>query len=106
MMLPQQTNCLMAVNKWMMSNNCLRLYEDKTFVQNEILLVGPKTKREKLSSNLGKFASLIKPEVTRVGVVLEPDLNLKSHINKVTTTSFFYLHNIARVQPFFKSKRS
>uniref|UniRef100_A0A667YPA7 Reverse transcriptase domain-containing protein n=1 Tax=Myripristis murdjan TaxID=586833 RepID=A0A667YPA7_9TELE len=67
------TTCLMAVNKWM-SDNFLKLNEDKT----EILLVGPKTKREMLSINLGKLASRIKSEVTSLGIVLDPDLSFKS----------------------------
>lgn len=37
------TNCLLAINKWM-SNNFLKLNESKT----EILLIGPKAKRELL----------------------------------------------------------
>ena len=83
-----------------MSNNFLKLNEDKT----EILLVGPKIKREMLSSDLGKLAPLIKPEVTSLGVVLDSDLSFKSHINKVTKTSFFHLRNIAKVRPFINQK--
>lgn len=41
-------NCLLVINKWM-SNNSLKLNEDKI----EILLVGPKTKRELLFNNPG-----------------------------------------------------
>ena len=43
------TTRLLEINKWM-SNNFLKLNEDKT----EILLVGPKAKREMLFNNLGK----------------------------------------------------
>lgn len=39
-----------------MSNNFLKLREDKT----EILLVGPKTKREMLFNNMGKLTPWIK----------------------------------------------
>ncbi len=54
------TACLLAINKWM-SNNFLKLNEDKT----EILLLSPKTKREMLFSNLGKLTLWVKSEVTR-----------------------------------------
>lgn len=81
-------NCLLAINKWM-SNNFLRLNEDKT----EILLIGPKTKREMLIKNLGGLAPWIKSEVTSLGVILDSELNFNSHINKVTKTSFFHLRN-------------
>ncbi len=70
---------LSAMNKWM-SENFLKLNEDKT----EILLVGPQAKRDRLPSKLGKLKSQIKPEVTCLGVVVDSDLNLKSHIKKVT----------------------
>ena len=93
------TTCLLAINKWM-SNNFLKLNEDKT----EILLVGPKTKREMLFNNLGKLTPLIKSEVTSLGVILDSDLSFKSHINKVTKTSFFHLKNIAKVLPFINQK--
>ncbi|MCI5160354.1 MAG: hypothetical protein D3906_18395, partial [Candidatus Electrothrix sp. AUS1_2] len=91
--------CLLAINKWM-SNNFLKLNEDKT----EILLVGPKTKREMLFYNLGKLTPLIKSKVTSLGVILDSDLSFKSHINKVTKTSFFHLKNIAKVLPFINQK--
>ena len=65
-----------------MSNNFLKLNEDKT----EILLVGPQTKREMLFNNLGKLTPWIKSEVTSLGVILDSDLNFKSHVNEVTKT--------------------
>ena len=92
------TNCLVATNKWM-SNNFLKLNEDKT----EILLVGPKTKRE-MFDNLGKLTPWIKSEVTSLGVIIDSDLSFSSHINKVSKTSFFHLRNIAKVRPFINQK--
>lgn len=91
--------CLLAINKWM-TNNFLKLNEDKT----EILLVGPITKREMLQSNMGQLTPWIKPEVTSLGVIIDSDLSFKSHINKVTKTSFFHLRNIAKVRPFINQK--
>ena len=89
------TNCLLAINKWM-NNNFLKLNEDKT----EVLLIGPKLKREMLIKNLGGLTRWIKPEVINLGVILDSDLNFNSHINKVTKTAFFHLRNIAKVRPF------
>lgn len=91
--------CLLAINKWM-SNNFLKLNEDKT----EILLVGPIKKREMLLNNMGKLAPWVKPKVTSLGVIIDSDLSFKSHINKVTKTSFFHLRNIAKVRPFINQK--
>ena len=42
------TNCLLAINKWM-NDNFLKLNEDKT----EVLLIGPKSKRDILTKILG-----------------------------------------------------
>lgn len=89
------TNCLLAINKWM-NDNFLKLNEDKT----EVLLCGPKSKREMLTKNLGGLTPCLKPEVTSLGVILDSDLNFNSHINKVTKTAFFHLRNIAKVRPF------
>src|SRR4029434_2043936 len=55
------TTCLLAINKWM-SNNFLKLNDDKT----DMLLVGPKTKREMLFYNLGKLTPWMKSEITNL----------------------------------------
>ena len=93
------SSCLTAINDWM-SNNFLKLNEDKT----EILLVGPTAKRQLLHNNMGKLTPWIKPEVTSLGVIIDSDLNIKSHINKVTKTSFFHLRNLAKIRPFINHK--
>lgn len=93
------TNCLLAINKWM-NNNFLKLNEDKT----EILIIGPKTKRETVIKNLGGLASWVKPEVTSLGVIIDSELNFNAHINKVTKTSFFHLRNITKVRPFIRQE--
>ncbi|KAL0970199.1 hypothetical protein UPYG_G00238640 [Umbra pygmaea] len=93
------SRCLIAINNWMRVN-FLKLNEYKT----EILLVGPKVKREKISMNLGNLTSLIKPEVRSLGVIIDSDLSFTSHLNKMTKTSYFHLRNIAKVRPFITQK--
>ena len=39
-----------------------------------------------LFNNLGKLTPWIKSEVTSLGVILDSDLNFKSHVNEVTKT--------------------
>lgn len=63
-----------------------------------------RTKREILLNNLGKLTPWIKSEVTSLGVILDSDLNFKSHINKVIKTSFFHLRNIARARSLINQK--
>ena len=78
------TVCLSAVNKWM-SDNFLKLNEEKT----EILLIGPKAKRDEIFQRLDNLTLFVKSEVTSRGVILDSDLSFKSHINKVTKTASF-----------------
>ena len=78
----------------------LRQNSDANKDKTEVLLIGPKLKREMLIKNLGGLTRWIKPEVISLGVILDSDLNFNSHINKVTKTAFFHLRNIAKVRPF------
>ena len=89
------TSCLRDLTDWM-NANLLKLNENKT----EVLLVGPKTKRDQITSSLGHLATWIKPQVTSLGVIIDSDLNFTSHINKITKTAFFHLRNIAKIRPF------
>lgn len=89
------TTCQSTINQWM-SNNRLKLNEDKT----EILLVGPKVKRDALSKRLGNLGHQNKEEVTSLGVILESDLSCKSHISKMIKTAFFHVRNIAKIYQF------
>ena len=79
-----------------MSKNLLKLNDDKT----EVLLVGPKSKRNTVLSHLGNLAHQLKPKVTSLGVILDSELSFKPHISKVTQTAYFHLRNIAKVCPF------
>ncbi|KAL2088052.1 hypothetical protein ACEWY4_016880 [Coilia grayii] len=89
------TSCLSAVTHWM-SNNFLKLNKNKT----ELLLIGPKDKHEALLPSLGNLNQYVREQVTSLGVILDSDLSLKPHINKVTKTAYFHLRNIAKVRPF------
>ena len=89
------TSCLTEITKWM-NANLLKLNENKT----EVLLVGPKQKRDDLMNSLGHLAAWVKPQVTSLGVIIDSDLNFTAHFNKVTKIAFFHLRNIAKVRPF------
>lgn len=69
-------------NKWM-SNNFLKLNKDKL----EIILVCP----QNFNWEMGKLAYRIKSEAT--SLVLDLDLTIESHINKVA--KIFQFRNIA-----------
>ena len=44
--------------------------------------------------------SKIKHKVKNLGVILDSELNFKSHIMNVTKIAFYHLRNIAKVWPF------
>jgi len=62
--------------------------------------VGPKHERERIEAELGPLAIQSKKEVKSLGVILDCDLNFKSHINGVTKTCFYHLRNIAKIRSF------
>ena len=79
-----------------MSQNFLQLNQDKT----EVLVIGEKAERERLSAHLQKLALNTKFQARNLGVIFDPDLNFETYIKNIIKTSFYHLRNIAKVQPF------
>ena len=79
-----------------MLQNFLQLNQDKT----EVLVIGEKAKRERLSAHLKTLALNTKYQARNLGVIFDADLNLENHIKKIIKRSFHHLRNIAKVQPF------
>ena len=88
-------NCISDINVWM-SQNFLQLNQDKT----EVLVIGEKNEREKLTAHLKTLALNTKHQARNLGVILDSDLNFETHIKNIIKTSFYHLRNIAKVQPF------
>ncbi|MCI5136711.1 MAG: hypothetical protein D3920_16960 [Candidatus Electrothrix sp. AW2] len=72
------------------------LNQDKT----EVLVIGEKNEREKLTAHLKTLALNTKHQARNLGVILDSDLNFETHIKNIIKTSFYHLRNIAKVQPF------
>lgn len=90
--------CLTDIKNWM-SNNFLCLNSDKT----EVMLIGPKhlVDNSPHHQNLLKGLSLsFSPQVKNLGVIIDQDLSLNTHVKHITKTSFFHLRNIAKVRNF------
>ena len=75
------------------------LNSDKT----EVMLVGS---QNQLKGNVGlheldpcSLSSKLKLEIKSLGVILDPDLSLETHIREVTKVSFYHLRNIAKLRP-------
>ncbi|KAI5086528.1 hypothetical protein C0J45_2243, partial [Silurus meridionalis] len=73
---------------------------DKT----EILLIGPKTRTQKLQHlnlHLDGCSVTTSSTVKDLGVILDSNLFFKNHINQVTKTAFFHLRNISKLRNMF-----
>ena len=88
-------SCLSSIKYWM-SNNFLKLNEDKT----EVLIIGSSEQREIMSQRLGSLAKGSNTSVKNLGVIIDTELNFNTHINNVTKVAFFHLRNIARIRGY------
>ncbi|XP_049320995.1 uncharacterized protein LOC125781301 [Astyanax mexicanus] len=89
-------DCVEDVKSWM-SHNFLLLNSDKT----EVLLLGPKAARNKLSDlmlNLADFSATPGSAAKNLGVIIDSDLAFDKHISNVTRTAFLHLRNIAKLR--------
>jgi galactokinase len=77
-----------------MAHNFLQLNQDKT----EVLIVGVKAQRKNRAAQFNSRAIKIKHQVKNLGVILDSELNFKSHIRNVTKIYFYHLRNIVKVQ--------
>ena len=86
--------CVSGLRAWM-ATNFLLLNSDKTEVQ----IFGPKKYRNNLSNlTLDGIKVSQSQLVKNLGVTMDPDLLFEYHIKQITTTAFFHLRNIAKVQ--------
>ena len=88
-------SCLSSIKYWM-SENFLKLNEDKT----EVLIIGSSEQKQPIISRLGNLAVDSNSTVKNLGVLIDSELNFNSHINNVTKIAFFHLRNIARIRPY------
>ncbi|XP_066523483.1 uncharacterized protein [Hoplias malabaricus] len=89
-------DCVKDVKGWML-RNFLLLNSNKT----EVLLLGPKVARNKLSDlilNLADFPVKPGSAAKNLGVIIDPDLSFDQHIGSITRTAFLHLRNIAKIR--------
>ena len=87
-------NCISDLNQWL-SQNFLKLNQDKT----EVLVIGDKKAREKLSANLKSVSLNCTNKAKNLGVILDSDLNFEPHFNSIRKASYYHLKNVAKVLP-------
>ena len=94
--------CIDEIGTWM-TQNLLKLNNDKT----EFILVGTQQQLSKLdNTSLHIGTDTIKPtnRVRNLGFIMDSLLKNGSHINKITSSSYCKLCDIARIRPSLDSK--
>ena len=89
-------NCLEDIRTWM-SLNILKLNEDKT----EFIIVGVWQQLDKvreLSIKIGDDKITNSTVVKNLGVYIDCELKLSTHVNKIVSSSFNTLQNISRIR--------
>ena len=94
-------NCIDEIGTWM-TQNLLKCNNDKT----EFILVGTQQQLSKLdNTSLHIGTDTIKPtnHVRNLGFIMDSLLKNGSHINKITSSSYCKLYDIARIRPSLDS---
>jgi hypothetical protein len=89
------------ISTWL-SKNFLKLNTEKT----NILLIGPKEKRERLSKELGNITLgsvpiALSDRAKNLGVIFDGDLSLSSHVASVTKSAIISFKNMAKIRKHF-----
>ena len=90
------STCVRDIKTWM-STNYLLLNSEKT----EVIIIGPKSVRDSLTNQmvtLDNVSVASSATVKNLGVLFDPDLSFKAHINQACRTAFFHLRNIAKIR--------
>ena len=90
-------NTLISVQDWMFTNK-LKLNPDKT----EFMLIGNRSQREKVASNFPvkilNNSIVPAPKAKNLGVIFDPDLNFRKHIDSIVKVCNYYIRDIRRVR--------
>ena len=92
-------NCLEDIRTWM-SLNFLKLNENKT----EFIIIGAWQQLDKvrnLSIKIGDDKITNSAVVKNLGVYIDCELKLSTHVNKIVSSSFNTLRNISRIRHHF-----
>ena len=90
-------DCIEEIGIWM-TQNLLKLNNNKT----EFILLGTRqqlSKLDNISFKIGSNTIIPTDHVRNLGFIMDSLLKNGSHINKITSSSYCKLHDIARIRP-------
>ena len=91
-------NCVKDVRKWMLVNK-LKINDSKT----EFLIIGSKHQLSQITIDSIKIGdSEIKPvtSVKNLGVLIDNNLSMESHITKTCSAAFYHIYNIKHIRKY------
>ena len=90
--------CIAEISQWM-SNNKLKLNEDKTEV---IIFKTPRSRQDICVDEISLSGSSIKvsQSVRNIGAIFDETLAMSDHISSICKSANFHLRNIARIRKF------
>ena len=95
-------SCIHDLRTWMLQDK-LKLYDDKT----EFLVIDSKQQLSELhtcSIRVGNTDVYPVDHVRNLGSRFDSNMSMSTHISKLSSTAFFYLHNIRRIRKFLDRK--
>ena len=90
--------CIEDIRHWMVSD-CLLLYDEMT----EFLLIGTREQLSKVAQLPLRVGTMdIEPRncIRNLGAWFDSMLSMETHINKVCSSGFYYLHNLRRIRKY------
>ena len=95
-------DCIQDIRNWLIEGRLL-LNDDKT----EFLVIGTRQPLNKLSPSIlhvGDHAIDPSVNVRNFGSIFDNSMSMDSHINQVSKTPFYHIHNIRRISKYLSQE--
>ena len=91
-------SCISDLCTWFLTNRLL-INDSKT----EFIIIGTRQQLSKVQTNsisIGNSTILLSSEVKNLGTLIDKELSMVTHVNKVASSYFYYLYNIRRIRKY------